>query len=68
MNIVNGKTVPQFQPELVKAALAFLQRVQLTGQEAPTFMAACNLLGAIADGSLVVATAPAATGSAGVAA
>lgn len=55
MKIVNGKIVPEFRPELVKASLQFMQRVQLNGQEAATFVACCDLLGAIAEGSIPVA-------------
>jgi hypothetical protein len=54
MMISNGKVVPAFQPELIKAALAFLQRAQMSGAEAPTFIASCDLLAAIADGKLTV--------------
>jgi hypothetical protein len=28
MNIADGKVVPAYQPELIKAALQFMQRVQ----------------------------------------
>jgi hypothetical protein len=52
MQITNGKVVPAFQPELIKAALAFMQRAQLSGQEAATFVASCDLLAAIAQGDV----------------
>ncbi len=54
MNIANEKIVPPFQPELIKGALQFMQRVQLSGLEAPTFVAACDLLMAIAEGRYTV--------------
>jgi hypothetical protein len=40
--------------QLANAALQFLQRLNLTGAEAPVFIAVSNAIRAIADGSLVV--------------
>jgi hypothetical protein len=59
MKMINGKIVPPYQPELIKAALQFLFRVQLNGQEAATFVATTELLAAIADGTYRVEEATA---------
>lgn len=56
MKIVNGNIVPDYDARLIQAALAFLERPQMTlsGAEAQTHVAACNLLRGILSGDVEV--------------
>lgn len=61
MKVMNGKVVPDYDADTMKklfgAAITFMERAQLNGQEAATFMASAGLLAALVDGVLVAAPA-----------